>query len=100
MAALPNPPVVTADEYLNSSYRPGREFVDGFLVERGKATIAHSFLQMILIEYFRPHRKALRFLPLPEARTQIVERARYRLPDLLLCPAPVPAFGELAENLA
>jgi Uma2 family endonuclease len=90
MAALANPPLVPVDEYLNSSYRPDMEYVDGVLVERGMPTIAHSLLQMILIQHFGRHQKALRFLSLPEVRTQIVERARYHIPDVILCPLPLP----------
>src|SRR5271157_116230 len=65
MAAVPNPPLVAVDEYLNSSYRPDMEYVDGVLVERGMPTIAHSLLQMILIQHFGRHHWALAFLPLP-----------------------------------
>jgi Uma2 family endonuclease len=90
MAALANPPLVPVDEYLNSSYRPDMEYVDGVLVERSVPTIVHSLLQMILIEYLGRHRKALGFMSLPEARTQIIERARYRIPDVILCPVPLP----------
>jgi len=87
---MPNAPVVSVDEYLNSSYRPDMEFVDGVLVERGEATIAHGLLQTVLIPCFRRYEKTLRFRSLPNVRTQIVERARYRIPDFLLCPLPLP----------
>ena len=50
------------------------EYLDGVLVERGMPTIAHSLLQMILIQYFGRYQKLGRFLPLPEVRTQIIER--------------------------
>jgi Uma2 family endonuclease len=90
MAVAPLPPFVSADEYLNSSYRPDLEYIDGALVERGMPTIAHSVLQMILVEQFGKYRKALGYLPLPEVRTRIVERARYRIPDVMLCPLPIP----------
>lgn len=91
MAVAPIPPLVSADEYLNSSYHPDLEYVDGVLVERGIPTIAHSLLQLILLRYFEPYERALRFLPLPEVRTQIIEQARYRIPDVMLCPTPLPA---------
>ena len=81
---------MSVDEYLNSSYHPDVEYVDGVLVERGVSTIAHSLLQLILIRYFEPYERALRFLPLPDVRTQIIERARYRVPDVLLCATPLP----------
>jgi len=90
MAVAPIPPLVSADEYLNSSYHPDVEFVDGVLVERGMPTIAHSLLQMILVQYFAQYQKLGRFLPLPEVRTRIIERARYRIPDVMLCPTPLP----------
>jgi Uma2 family endonuclease len=90
MAAVPNPPLVAVDEYLNSSYRPDMEYVDGVLVERGMPTIAHSLLQRVLIRHFAQHESRLRFLTLPEVRTQIVERAKYRIPDVMLCPVPLP----------
>jgi Uma2 family endonuclease len=82
--------LVSVEEYLNSSWHPDREYVDGVLVERSVPTISHSILQAILIEFFRRFQKQFRFLSLPEVRTQIVERARYRIPDVLLCAFPIP----------
>ena len=90
MAVAPVSPLVPVDEYLNSSYRPDVEYADGFLMERGMPTIAHSLLQAVLISYFRLHGKSLGFVTLPEARTQIVDRSRYRVPDIILVPAPLP----------
>lgn len=90
MAVAPITPLVSADEYLNSAYHPDMEYLEGVLVERVAPTIAHALLQVILGEYFRRFRKQFRFAALSEARTQIVERARYRIPDLLLCPTPLP----------
>jgi Uma2 family endonuclease len=98
MAALPDAPVIPVDEYLNSSYRPDLEYVDGLLVERGVPTILHSLLQMLLIQYLSQYQKALRFLPLPEARTRIIERARYRIPDILLCALPLPT-GKIVTSI-
>ena len=90
MAALPTPPLVPVDVYLASSYRPDVEYVDGVLLERGMPTIAHGLLQAILTVYFHKYGKQFRFAVLPEVRTQIIERARYRIPDMMLCPVPLP----------
>lgn len=98
MVALVNPPLIPVDEYLNSGYHPDKEYVDGVLMERSLPTIAHSLLQMILIEYFSRHRSEFRFLPLPEARTQITEGARYRVPDIILCPLPLPT-GKIVTSV-
>jgi Uma2 family endonuclease len=91
MAVAPTIPLVSADEYLNSSYHPDMEYVDGVLLEHGLPTIAHGFLQLILCVYLDALRTQFEFEPLPEVRTQIIEGARYRIPDVMLCPVPVPA---------
>ncbi len=90
MASPPSPPLVSPDEYLNSSYRPDMEYVEGVLVERGEPTIAHGLLRVILVAYLRTYRKQFRFAAIPNVRTQIVERARYRVADIMLCPLPLP----------
>lgn len=90
--------VIPADEYLNSSYHLDREYVDGVLVERGEPTIAHALLQVILCSHLSAHRKRFSFEPLPSVRTQIVERARYRIPDVMLCPVPLPA-GKIVNSI-
>ena len=87
----PTPRLVSVDEYLNSSYHPDLEFVDGLLVRRGRPMIAHGLLQGILIGYFLGFRKEFRYAVLVEVRTQIVQRARYRIPAVMLCPVPLPA---------
>jgi Uma2 family endonuclease len=98
MSVAPNPPLVSADEYLNSGYHPDMEYVDGVLVERSLPTIAHGLLQLILGEYFRRYRKQFRFAALSETRTQIVERSRYRIPDIMLCPLPLP-HGKIVNSV-
>src|SRR5699024_3035495 len=83
-------PLVSVEEYLNSSYTPDMEYLDGVLIERGVPTIPHSLLQMILIQFFAQFQETMRFVALPEVRTQIIERARYRITDVVLCSLPVP----------
>ncbi len=90
MAVVPTIPLVSPDEYLTSGYHPDMEYVDGALVERGLPTIAHSLLQVLLAVYLDGYRKRFRFAALSEARTRIIERARYRIPDVILCPVPLP----------
>lgn len=90
--------IVSADEYLNSGYHPDREYVEGVLVERDVPSIAHGLLQLILGIYLDAYRKQFRFAVLPEVRTQIVERARYRIPDVMLCPVPLPP-GKIVNSI-
>jgi Uma2 family endonuclease len=89
MAALPNSPAsVPVDEYLSTSYRPEMEYVDGVLEGRGMPTEMHGIFQMLLGAYFLALRKQFQFVVSSAARTQIVERARYRAPDVVLAPLP------------
>jgi Uma2 family endonuclease len=98
MAVVPTITLVSPDEYLNSSYRPDMEYVDGVLVERGVPTVSHGLLQLILCVYLDAFRTRFKFEPLPEVRTQIIERARYRIPDVMLCPVPLPA-GKIVASV-
>jgi Uma2 family endonuclease len=88
MAALPDPPLVALEEYLNSSYSPDREYVDGVLLERNVGSLPHGLLQKLLLLHFAPFEREMKFLAIPECRTK-VEASRYRVPDVLLAPEPV-----------
>lgn len=97
MAVAPTIPRISTDEYLTAGYHPDVEYVDGILVERDVPTISHSLLQAILSEHFRKYRRQFGFAALSETRTQIVERARYRIPDMMLCPLPLPQ-GKIVDS--
>ncbi len=88
MAALPNPPLVSVEEYLATQYPDGdREYLDGVVVERNVGTPAHSALQKILIVHLAAFEKALGLAVRPECRTRI-EETRYRVPDVLVMERP------------
>jgi Uma2 family endonuclease len=91
MATLPAAPLVPVDEYLNTSYEQDVEFVDGRLVEKGMPTFFHQLLSAILLSWFRQYEKQFSIKALADVRTQIIERARYRLPDVMVLATPAPA---------
>ncbi|HYP14381.1 MAG TPA: Uma2 family endonuclease [Bryobacteraceae bacterium] len=93
MATAPAAPLVSVDEYLNTSYERDVEYVDGVLVEKGMPTIAHNFFGRLLLFWFAQFEHKLRFTTMYDVRTEIIKRARYRLPDLMLCPLPLPNGG-------
>jgi Uma2 family endonuclease len=71
--------LISVDEYLNTSYDPDVEYVDGVLVERNVGDWLHSLVQRNLIVAFSvkyPHIYAV-----PELRARTRE-TRYRLPDV------------------
>ena len=90
MATAPIITTVPVDDYLNASYHPDVEYVDGVLVERGMPTPAHGTLQILVGEHLRKYAAEFGYAVAAECRVEIVKRARYRIPDVLLCSRPVP----------
>jgi Uma2 family endonuclease len=75
------------DEYLNTTYQPDMEFVDGLLVARNVGTQRHSLLQGLVVFCFQQYRKSHRLRIFPGARLQVAAR-RYRIPDVLVLEIP------------
>ncbi len=81
--------LVSVDEYLNTSYRPDVDYVDGHLVQRNLGDFRHSFLQSGISAYFNAtlqDRYGEKFWAFSEFRTEIRARTRYRIPDILVLP--------------
>src|ERR1700730_11039305 len=84
MAALPNSPLLSVEEYLNTAYDPDVEFVDGVLVERNVGDWLHSLIQSNVLFALRrryPHLKVVAEL------CSSVTGTRYRLPDVCVLQA-------------
>jgi Uma2 family endonuclease len=78
--------LVSLEEYLNTSYDPDVEYVDGVLEERSVGDWLHSLVQSNLI--FALRRKYPHIYVVPELRSQ-TRTTRYRLPDVcVLMAAP------------
>jgi Uma2 family endonuclease len=91
MATAPTLPLVSVEEYLNTSYEHDMEFVDGVLLERSMPTPAHARLQMIVGSHINAYCKQFRFSVLTECRVEVVKHSRYRIPDVLVCRLPLPS---------
>lgn len=85
MATEPNSPLVSAEEYLNTSYDPDVEFVDGVLVERNVGDWLHSLVQSNIL--FALRRKYPQLKVVAELRSSVTG-TRYRLPDVCVLLAP------------
>ncbi len=68
-------------EYLNTTYRPDCDYVDGELKERNVGEQSHASIQGILTAIFHTHREAWQVRALPEQRVQVTP-TRYRIPDI------------------
>src|SRR5947209_13467361 len=85
--------LISVEEYLNTSYDPDVEYVDGVLVERNVGKWLHSLVQRnIILALGRDYPD---LLAVPELRIQI-SAGRYRIPDICVVLAP-PAAEILTE---
>jgi Uma2 family endonuclease len=81
--------LISVSEYLNSSYRPECDYVDGRLEERNVGEYDHAALQAALILWFGQRQKEWNIEVLPEQRIQILP-TRFRVPDVCLISLDQP----------
>ncbi|WP_263352803.1 Uma2 family endonuclease [Acidicapsa acidisoli] len=70
-------------DYLGTSYRPDREYVDGEIRERNVGKWEHARIQALLAIWFGNHESDWGILVSTEQRVQ-VSRDRVRVPDLVI----------------
>ena len=73
--------LIPISEYLQTTYRPDLDYVDGELKERNVGEQPHGDLQMILGTIFRNNRLAWGVRPLGDTRVQVTP-TRFRIPDV------------------
>jgi len=73
--------LISVAEYLNTSYSPDREYIDGQIVERNLGEKTHSRIQRKLIIFIDRMAKDLGIEVFPEQRVQ-VSPTRFRIPDV------------------
>ena len=73
--------LISVEEYLSTSYRPDREYIDGTIVERNLGEKDHSRLQMALSAFLYNRRDEYGIHVFPEQRVQ-VKPTRFRVPDI------------------
>lgn len=71
------------EEYLEITYRPDREYIDGEVREKNTGSWEHSRVQLILAAWFFTHEIAWGTTSATEWRTQ-VSGTRVRLPDVIV----------------
>ncbi len=74
---------VLLQEYLNTSYHPDVEYIDGELKEKSVVAPAHGKTQALLSVWFWLHRQEWGIWAAVETRTQ-VDPERVRLPDFVV----------------
>jgi Uma2 family endonuclease len=79
--------LISVEEYLNTSYDPDMEYVDGVLVETNVGEWLHGMAQSNIIYAFR--RKYPEVKVVPELRSRTRE-TRFRVPDVAVVLQPPP----------
>ncbi len=80
---------ISLDEYLNTSYRPDCDYLDGELPERNVGEFDHIRLQMLLRHYLCSREKHWGIVVVPEQRVQVQVR-RFRVPDITVIAGGPP----------
>lgn len=74
------------EEYLNTSYRPDREYIDGELVERNVGKWEHARVQWLLAKILSQREDEWGVFGSTEQRTRVAA-TRVRIPDVVLVRA-------------
>jgi len=80
---MPASTQITLCDYLQTSFRPDREFVDGEVRERNVGKWEHARVQALLAAWFSNHETEWGILVSTEQRVQ-VSGTRVRIPDLVV----------------
>ena len=83
---MATPTQVSIEEYLNTSYRPDREYVDGEVRERNVGKWEHARVQAMLAAWFLQHESKWGVMTSTEQRTR-TSSSRVRVPDLIVVVA-------------
>ncbi len=81
--------LISVQEYLSTTYRPDRDFVDGELRERNLGELEHSLLQGATFAWFWTRQREWNVLPLVEQRIQVAP-TRFRVPDVTVLRSDQP----------
>jgi Uma2 family endonuclease len=84
---------ISVTEYLKTTYRPDRDYVDGEVLERNLGEYEHGRPQMRISAFFFNREKEWHIRVVPEQRVQ-VKATRFRIPDVcvVLEESPVEAI--------
>jgi len=94
MAALTTVPV---EDYLNTSYDPDVEYVDGHLVERHVGEYFQSRLQFLISLILGAREQERRFRTFTEQRVRVSDEPRYRIPDICVKALPYQKVSVLTR---
>lgn len=80
---------IPLSEYLNATYRPDCDYVDGEVKARNVGEQPHGHIQAIITSIFRGNRKAWSTRAIVETRVQ-TQPTRFRIPDICILRSSDP----------
>jgi Uma2 family endonuclease len=87
--ATSTPTLVPLDEYLNTTYRPDRDWIDGETQERNMGESPHATVQILLGHILKSHEREWHIRIFPEQRVQTSAR-HYRIADVCVVSRDTP----------
>ena len=90
MRGMQSDTLISVKEYLNTSYRPDCEYIEGTILERNVGEKDHSSAQMRLSAYLFIRREQWKIHVYPEQRVQ-VKSNRFRVPDVCVIVGEAPS---------
>src|SRR5436190_13362124 len=81
--------LISLDEYLNTSYEPDMELVDGVLVSRNVGTQRHGLLKAIVAAYFSRYKRSHAIKVFTGGRLLVdATTGPHRIPDVMVLTSP------------
>jgi Uma2 family endonuclease len=87
--ATSTPVFVPLEEYLRTTYRPDRDWIDGETKERNLGEQPHASVQGFFTQLFRNHAAEWKIRVFPELRVQTSAK-NYRIPDVCIVHRETP----------
>ncbi len=81
--------LISAAEYLTSTYRPDCDYLDGQVVERNVGEQSHGRLQGLIFAWLLAREQRWKIRAMVEVRLRINSQ-RFRIPDVMVLSASVP----------
>jgi Uma2 family endonuclease len=81
--------LVSVEEYLNTTYRPDCDYIDGEVLERNVGQRGHGQLQFAIGAWLKYREQRWRIKVMGEVRVKVGE-GRYRVPDVIVLSADAP----------
>jgi Uma2 family endonuclease len=93
--ATATPAFTTLERYLNTNYRPDRDFVDGETERRNLGEFDHNRIQILIATWLSNHEEEWKIIPVTEQRIRVTD-SRVRVADVcaILADSPIEQVTE------